>query len=300
VGSEKKERMNGQRLVQRVMRKIDKTIAAQFFIDQWVILTGPRVSYDALKWEAMRPLIPPKDRYWGDPFVIQRGECYYVFMEEKLYATKIGRIACLTLDAQGKLLSQQTVLERPYHLSYPFVFEQGGEMYMVPESAANRTVELYRCTQFPDRWEFVKNLLSDVYAVDTTLLPHEGKQWLFTNVKAPGGSSLDSLYLYYADDLLAGEWKAHPRNPIVQDIRSARPGGRIFEEDGKLIRPSQDSARRYGHALKFNRIVRLNESEYAEVTEAEFPPAGSRYLATHTFNQAGEMAVIDAVMRRRK
>lgn len=292
--------MKRQSFWQRLSRKIDKTITAQFFIDQWVILTAPRTDYRSLDWERMQPLLPPKDRYWGDPFVIQRGDCYYVFIEEKIYSTGLGRIACLTLDAEGKLLSQQVALERPYHLSYPFVFEHEGELYMIPESAANRTVELYRCTHLPDRWEFVKNLLSDLYAVDATLLEHDGKYWLFANVKAPGGSSLDALNLYYASDVLANEWHPHPRNPIVQDIRSARPGGRIFEHEGHLIRPSQDSARRYGYALKFNRITSLSETEYAETTVASFTPSNSKFLATHTFNQAGELTAIDAVLRRRK
>lgn len=294
--------MNGswKRSAQRLMRKVEKTLAAHFYIDQWIILSGPRMAYDSLTWEAMRPLIPPKDRYWADPFVIQRGDRYYVFIEEKLHATGLGRIACLTLDSERKLLAQQTVLERPYHLSYPFLFEQGRELYMIPESAGNRTVELYRCTHFPDRWEFVKNLLTAVYAVDTTLFPHAGKLWMFTNIKAPGGSSLDALHLYYADDLLAGHWQAHPRNPVVQDIRSARPGGQIVVEQGQLIRPSQDSSKRYGYALNFNRITSLSETDYAEVLEAEFTPAHSKYLATHTFNHAGEMTVIDAVLRRRK
>ncbi len=212
-------------LLQRLSRKIDKTLAAPFFIDQWVILTGLGTGYRSLDWEKLRPLIPPKDRYWGDPFVIQRGDSYYVFIEEKLYGTGLGRITCLTLEADGNLSARQVVLERPYHLSYPFVFEQGGELYMMPESAAHRTVELYRCAHFPDRWEFVKNLLSDVYAVDATLLEHDGRLWLFANVKAPRGSSLDALYLYHATDLLADKWHSHPRNPVVQDIRSARPGG---------------------------------------------------------------------------
>ncbi len=291
---------SGQRLVQRLMHKIDKTLARPFFIDQWVILTGPRIPYRALGWDAMRALIPPKDRYWGDPFVIQRGDCYYVFIEEKLYGTGLGRITCLTLDAQGSMLAQQVALQRPYHLSYPFLFEQDGELYMIPESAANRTVDLYRCTHFPDRWDHAKNLLSDVYAVDSTLLKQDGKYWLFTNVKAPGGSSLDALYLYSADDLFADHWQAHPRNPVVQDIHRARPGGTIFIEQGQLIRPAQDSAKRYGYALKFNRITSLSETDYAEVPETEFTPAHSRFLATHTFNQAGEMTLIDAVLRRRK
>lgn len=289
-----------QPFLRRVIRKLDKTLAAPFFIDQWMILAGRHIPYQKLDWGAFKPLIPPKDRYWGDPFVVQRGDCYYIFIEEKLYGTGLGRIACLTLDAQGDLLSQQVVLERPYHLSYPFVFEHGGEMYMMPESAAHRTVELYRCSHFPDRWEFVKNLLTDVYAVDATLLEHGGKCWLFANIKAPRGSSLDALSLFHAPDVFAEEWHPHPRNPIVWDLRSARPGGRIFIQDGKLVRPSQDSSRRYGYALKFNRITALSETEYAETTEKAFTPAQSKYLATHTFNQAGDLTVIDAILRRRK
>jgi hypothetical protein len=283
-----------------LLRKLDKTFASWFFIDQWVILTGRDMSYRSLDWKALQPLLPPKDRYWGDPFVIQRGDCSYIFIEEKLYATGLGRITCLTLNRDGNLLSQQAVLERPYHLSYPFIFERGGELFMMPETAAHRTVELYRCTHFPDRWEFVRNLLTDVYAVDATLLEHLGRWWLFANVKTSGGSSLDALHLYSTSDPLQGDWRPHPRNPVVKDIRSARPAGRIFLDAGNLIRPSQDSSSRYGYALKFSRITALSETEYAENPVGSFTPRGSGYLATHTFNRDGNLTVIDAVLRRRK
>ncbi len=284
---------------QRVSRRLDKTIASWFFIDQWIILTGRGLDYRSLDWRALRPLVPPKDRYWADPFVLRRNNCYYVFIEEKIYAAGLGRIACLTLDQDGVLLSQQAVLERPYHLSYPFLFEHSGELFMMPESGAHQTVDLYRCTHFPDRWEFVRNLLEGVFAVDATLLEYGGLYWLFANIKAPGGSSLDALHLYYATDLLSGEWRPHPRNPVLVDIRSSRPGGQIFLHDSKLIRPSQDSYRRYGYGLKFNRITALSETEYSESPEGAFTPAHSRYLATHTFNQAEDLVVIDAVLRRR-
>jgi hypothetical protein len=292
--------MSSVSLLQRLLRKVDKTLAAPFFIDQWLILTAPRLAYRNLDWRAFRPLIPPKDRYWGDPFVIERGDGYYVFIEEKPYASGRGHIACLTLDVQGNLASQQVVLERPYHLSYPFLFEQAGELFMIPESAAHRTVELYRCAHFPDRWEFVRELMTDIYAVDATLLQHADQYWLFANVKAPGGSSLDALHLYHSSMFDGGNWTPHPWNPVVHDIRSARPAGRIFQQDGQWIRPSQDSGPRYGYGLKFNRITRLTDTDYAEVTEASFSPSGSRYLATHTFNQAGQLTVVDAVLRRRK
>ncbi len=292
--------MNRQGFLRRLTRKLDKTVASWFFIDQWIILVGRQGRYQALDWPSFTPLIPPKDRYWGDPFPWQHGGCSYVFIEEKLYSTRRGRIACLELAANGALASQQVVLERPYHLSYPFLFEHAGQLYMLPESAEQRTVELYRCTHFPDRWQLVKNLLSDIYAADATLLERAGTYWLFANVKTPGGSSLDALHLYFTGDLLNGEWQPHPRNPVVNDLSSARPAGRIFLQDGKLIRPAQDSSRRYGGALKFQRILTLSETEYSEATEASFGPAGSRYLATHTFNQADDLTVIDAVLRRRK
>ncbi len=289
-----------QPFFQRLIRRVDKTLSSLFFIDQWVILTARGMTFDSLQWPAFHAFIPEKDRYWGDPFIMARQDCYFVFIEEKIYATGLGRIACLTLDREGRLLSNRVVLERPYHLSYPFLFEQGGETFMMPETAGNRSVELYRCAHFPDQWEFVKPMMKDIYAVDATLLQHENKFWLFANVKENGGSSLDALHLFYADSLFADKWTPHPNNPVVRDIRSARPTGRIFLHDGKLIRPSQDSSHRYGYALKFNHIVRLDENDYAETTVSALRPPGGNVLATHTYNRAEDLTVIDAVIRRRK
>jgi hypothetical protein len=285
-------------LLNRLIRKLDKTLASAFFIDQWIILAGRDLDFRSLRWDAFRPLTPEKDRYWGDPFVLQRDGRYFVFVEEKLYATGRGYIACLELDSSGSLISHQMVLERDHHLSYPFIFEHGGQTYMVPESAANRTVDLYRCGRFPDSWEFVHSLLRGTYAVDATLLEHEGRTWLFTNIKEDRGSSLNSLHLFWAEDPVSRVWKPHPANPVVRDLSSARPAGRIFMQDGDLIRPSQDSSRRYGGALRFNRILRLDEGAYSEEPIAGFAPVGAKIRATHTFNQAGGMTVIDAVVRR--
>jgi hypothetical protein len=285
----------------RLFRRLDKTISSFFFLDQWVILTAKSARYDSLQWSMFRSLIPERDRYWADPFIVARNNQYHIFIEEKIYATGRGRIVCLTLDKEGNLKSHQVVLECPYHLSYPFIFELRGETYMLPETAQNRTLEVYRCVRFPDQWELAKTLMTDIYAVDATLLEYENKWCLFANVKEEGGSSLDALHLFLSDDPLSNQWTPHPRSPIVRDIRSARPAGRIFVQDGKLIRPSQDNSRRYGYAIKFNRITRLSETEYEETAASSFePPSRAKILATHTFNQADDLTVIDAIIRRRK
>lgn len=287
-------------LPNRILRKLDKTLASMFFIDQWVIMIGGELDFRTLRWEAFRPLMPEKDRYWGDPFVIQRDGRTFVFVEEKLYATGRGHIACLELGNGGELLSHRVVLEREFHLSYPFLFEHEGALYMIPESAASGTVDLYRCARFPYSWELQHSLLEGVYAVDATLLQHEGRSWLFANIKEEGGSSLNALHLFGAPSPLSRQWQPHPANPVVRDISSARPAGRIFRQGGELIRPSQDSSRRYGGAIKFNRILKLSEDAYAEEAIAAFAPGGGRIRATHTFNQAGGLTVIDAVVRRPK
>ncbi len=287
-------------LLQRVMRRLDKELAARFFLDQWVILSAPRADFRSLRWEDFTAIMPDKDRYWGDPFVVRQDGRHFVFVEEKMYATGRGHIACLELDAHGALTAQRVALQRDYHLSYPFIFEHGRELYMIPETAANLTVELYRCEQFPDRWGFVKELLRNVYAVDATLLEENGNAWLFANVKERGGSSLNALHLFRGASALADDWRPHPNNPVVRDIGSARPAGRIFMQGGQWIRPAQDSRRRYGGALRFNRITRLDESVYREENVASFEPRGGDIRATHTFNQTDGMTVIDAVIRRRK
>src|SRR5271169_5859089 len=94
----------------RLFRRLDKTITSFLFLDQWVILTAKGASYDSLQWSMLRSIVPGKDRYWADPFSMVHENRYYIFIEEKMYATGRGRIACLTIDANGNLQSHQVVL----------------------------------------------------------------------------------------------------------------------------------------------------------------------------------------------
>ncbi len=283
-----------------LLRRIWKKIRFYFVVDQWIVLIARSSGYKSLAWSNFRPLIPPIDRYWADPFVWFHEDKHYVFIEEVLYSTHRGRIICLTLDNNLNIRSNQIVLERPYHLSYPFLFEYEGQLYMVPETSKNNGVELYRCTHFPDQWEFVKTLLNNVNALDVTLLKANGKWWLFTYIPT-AGSKWDTLHLYYADHPLSAQWTAHPRNPIVRDIHSARPAGRIFSDNGNLIRPAQDCSVRYGHAISFNKIIALTETEYSETEVQTFKPMPKNsFHATHTYNHMAGVTVIDAILHRRR
>lgn len=241
---------------------------------------------------------PPADRFWADPFPVESNGRHFVFVEELQYATRKGHIAVLELGKDGLRRPPVTVLEEDYHLSYPFVFRWKDRFYMVPESSANRTVDLYECVEFPYRWTRVARMLENVNAADPTLVEVDGLWWLFLSIAEAGVRNYDELHLFYSETPF-GPWQAHPRNPVKSDVRSARPAGGIFRWRGDLYRPAQDCSKRYGHSIVIHRIVTLNTQEFRESSVSTILPAWRPDIAaTHTLNTCQGMVVVD-VMRRR-
>jgi hypothetical protein len=230
----------------------------------------------------------------ADPFVLDEGGETYLFFEE--YDPNVGRahISYVQLDADARSRGPATsALAASYHLSYPFVFRHEGEIFMIPESSSNRTVELYRATEFPSSWTLEQVLLRGVRAFDPTLLEADGRLWLFVSCAEEGAAPNDELHLY-TSATLSGPWAAHAANPVVSDARSARPAGRIFHHGEHSIRPSQDCSRRYGYAIVLNRIDVLNDEEYRETPVGRIEPTWLPGLfATHTYNHAENVEVVD-------
>jgi len=216
-----------------------------------------------------------------------------VFFEEYCDEER-GAISCVELQPNGGVGKPQRVLTRNYHVSYPFVFEWRGDTYLLPETQENRTVELYRAVEFPYRWQPAAILLSNVTAVDPTILEHNGRLWLFASGIRGGGTEESELSLFVADSLF-GEWRPHPKNPIVCDIRRARPAGSLFFQRDLLIRPGQDCSARYGYAISLNHVEVLSETDYREAPFATILPNWMDGIcATHTLNRAGTTTVLDA------
>ena len=231
----------------------------------------------------------PRGHFYADPFLFSHGGKPWMFFEDFDYATRRGAIACGEVLADGGLAKAAPVLERPYHLSYPCIFRAGKEIYMVPETRANGTVEIYRCERFPDKWEIAKVLLN-ASAVDTTVLSEGGIHWFFVTLREPRGGGLQ-LWLYYSADIL-GDWISHPANPISTDIRSSRGGGAIYREGERLIRPSQDCSGNYGRSFTLNEILVLNREEYRERPYCTVE-APKEMIGTHTYSRLDDIEAID-------
>lgn len=284
-------------------KKILNSIKRLFYFQQWIILYQFNKKNDWSKsFFRFKRIVPPKDRFWADPFVYEKNDNYYIFIEELIYKENRGKISVIEIDEKGNYSIPKAIIERDYHLSYPFLFEEGDDLYILPETSENNTIELYKCIEFPLKWELDKVLMSGLNAVDSTILKHNNKYWLFCNVlENEGASSLDELFLFYSDSLFNDDWIKHPCNPIVSDVSQARPAGRIFKENYKLYRPSQDSAKGYGYGMKINEIVELTETSYKEeIIQSIHPNWTKDLLSTHTINHEKKLTVIDALIKRRK
>jgi hypothetical protein len=278
---------------------IDKVRSA-FNNNQWVLSyrfrSGPNDSNNTMY--RFKTLLPPKDRFWADPCAVKEGDRYYVFLEEYLNQTGKGHISLIELDRKGVVNGPTKVLERDYHLSYPFVFEWNDSYYMVPETAANRTVELYRSTNFPFEWQLEKVLMTGVRAKDATLAEIDGKWWMFVSIAE--NSFPDELSLFWAESPL-GPWTPHPRNPVKSDVRGSRPAGGLFEWNGDLYRPAQDSSGLYGYAISINRVTRLDREAFREEQVSSiFPNWDKKLVGTHTISITGDLTVIDCLIKRAK
>jgi hypothetical protein len=245
--------------------------------------------------------MPPKDRYWADPFPVRtRDGRTFLFFEELRYKDPKGRILAMEIDREKGPGEPFLVLERDYHLSYPHVFEWQGQYWMVPESSKNRTVTLFRCESFPDRWVEERDLLRGIEAVDTTLEEIDGRWWMFVNVTAYGAGNRDELHVYHAETPL-GPWTPHAGNPVRSDCRGARPAGRLFRRDGKLFRPAQNCAGGYGTSIVIHRIDVLTTSAFRETPVAEIlPDWDPKARRAHTINRCEGFLVLDLLRRRRR
>jgi hypothetical protein len=249
----------------------------------------------ALRQGAGPFMMVPDDggRYFGDPFLFAWQGRTHLFVEELPYATGRGVISAAEI-VDGRLAGAfEPVLERPYHLSYPFVLADGDSVHMLPESSTNGTLELYRAIDFPMRWQLDRVLIEGLPLADATPVHHRGRWWLFAAAAEHGTTDHDELLIFHSERL-TGPWRPHARNPVKSDCRSARPAGRLLQRGGRLLRPAQDCERAYGAGIVWHEITELTPEHFSEREIACWD--GRRDLGVagiHSFDQLEGLQVID-------
>lgn len=237
----------------------------------------------------------PKGRFLADPFVIENNGENFIFVEDLFYHDNKGRISVIKVDGDNYDFLG-VVLEEDFHLSFPFVFKDGDDIYMVPESSKNSDIRLYKSVDFPLKWKFEKQLISDVDAADTMIFNNDNRWFMLTNIcSAQMGDHQSELHIFHSEDFKNDEWRPiESGNPVIFDPLKGRNGG-FFAHNGKLYRVNQVHGQsHYGKSFNVNEIDVLSKEKYAE-TEVSIvqPNFKDSSISTHHFNANGEVAAVD-------
>ena len=269
------------------VRNFKFNIRRHFFEEYWEIIFKTKNKKFKIK--------PKKGHWYADPFPIKNNDKIYLFFEDFNKKEGIGCISFVELYRNNKVSKPKIALKENFHLSYPHVFEYEGCYYMIPESKENNSIRLYKAKEFPYKWDYVKTLISDIKAVDSTILFHGNKVWLFTNIENHGASTWEELYIFYSNDIF-GDWEPHPLNPVISNVCSSRPAGNLYKNaNGEIFRPNQDCSITYGYATNISQITKLNEQEYEEtIIQNIHPKKLGNYRGTHTYNKIDNIEFYDA------
>ena len=233
-----------------------------------------------------------REMFLADPFGVERDGTIHILCECFAYRRVKGHICTLGYSDHAFTGRPEQAIELPDHMSYPFLVEDAGQLYCIPETCYADEVALFRAIEFPQRWSKVAVLVDHFAGVDPTVFRHAGRWWLTCTEK--GRDEDAKLWVWHAPDL-RGPWTAHARNPVKTDARGARPGGVPFVHEGVLYRPTQDCSKTYGWRIVIQRVRSLTPSEFVEepVTVLEASPDSPFPLGRHTLTPVGEVVLID-------
>jgi len=227
-----------------------------------------------------------KDRFFADPFLFKSDDLYYYVLAEELkfYEMK-GRIVLLKVDKKTyKLWERKCVIDESYHLSYPN-FDNN---CIIPEGYQSGGVYSYTISDN----SLIKRRIANYPVIDPTFVTFNGIKWLFGTTKMEPIDAKSKLSIFYEEN---GEFIPHKKNPIKNDICTARPGGRFFEFEKTLYRPVQDSSRIYGGQTRIMKVCHLDKDDYIEEEVAIVSSSNSDdyNIGLHTFNVYEGIIIVD-------
>jgi hypothetical protein len=243
----------------------------------------------------------------ADPFMVHLDGSWFMFFEVQDAKSRKGAIGLATSWNGRTWHYERIVLAERWHLSYPYVFRDGPDVFMVPESCEARIVPLYRATSFPYRWERVSTLIEGVHLADASPFHHRGQWWLLASSGEPRRRA-DNLHVFGAEHL-SGPWREHPMSPVIRgNAQHSRPGGRVLIHDERVYRFAQDCYESYGQQIRAFEITTLTPRAYAErevTTEPIITASGTGWNGTgmhhidpHQTGDGSWFACVDGRCRR--
>jgi len=233
--------------------------------------------------------------YAADPFVWEINGSVYVFYEELNFWKGKGELKYIKgFDFKTKKEISGD-LPAGIHLSYPYLFEDNGRLYCIPETSDSTEIALYRVNPAePEMFSKVKVLVSGEPFVDSSIIYYRSKYWLFTSIS----QKPNKLYIYYSETLEGG-FVPHSSNPINVESYASRGAGHLFIVNDILYRPTQNPDNCYGGSVVISKIVELNEHQFVCQTDFEVSPKIPYDQGLHNISFGRDLIVLDGKRRVR-
>jgi len=190
----------------------------------------------------------------ADPFLFVFENRLYLFYESKTDFSH-GEIHVKHMREDGQWISSGVALSEEFHLSYPQVFLDHNQVYMIPEAAQSGKVLLYSAVKFPNQWRREAVLIDEPLRDPTLIKTEEGYFLLAT-------TSDYQLRLFHSINLLK-PFKETGLD-LTKDKSISRCAGAIIKIGSKFIRPAQDCSRGYGKCITFRQIESISADKYLE------------------------------------
>lgn len=231
-----------------------------------------------------------KDRFFADPFMIKEDkEYYYILVEEFLFWEEKGKITLLKVKKEDfSLVERKIIIEEQTHLSFPFCELNGTTI--IPESVLSGktneySIDLDTMAIINSREVLNVGLIDAAFYTDI-----QGGKWIFA---AKTNNPKEDMYMY---KLNRNVYEPLNNGQVVEhSIEETRSAGKLFEYNGNLYRPVQDSTQRYGRQTRIMRIDKLDEENYkascVQVINGKDNPPYNETL--HTFNVYNNCVIVD-------
>lgn len=240
--------------------------------------------------------IPQSGRYWyADPILKKWAGKKYLFLEAFDMLFSVGRIAVSEWNG-SRFSTPKVIIKKPYHMSYPFVFEYESNLYMLPETGQNKTLELYKAeNNMVSKWKKIKVLRDDIRYADATVILNQGAYYIIAYEE---GKAEWKTHVFLLD---MRKLEVERLETIVHHENKYRPAGRVFEKEGKLYRPVQLGTERYGEGIMIERIDSVSPFKTTAVKEIKTDDLhinilDESALGTHTLVIDDELYAVDVLL----
>lgn len=190
----------------------------------------------------------------ADPFPFYNDKQDLLIFEKVNWITNKGKIKLI----DRKNNTEKLIIKRRFHLSFPIVFSNENESFLICESAESKSTFIWKIEDSFQK--FTKYSEIDEGLIDPIIYYKNGTYYLIACKRVR--DQVYKMHLSTSTDLI--EWKVINEENIDVVTGHERNAGNIIKYKDNLYRLSQINTPLYGSGIRINKILNITSNSYSE------------------------------------